>query len=148
MEFLIVVLLIISVLIYFLPSLIGQHKENSLGIFLLNLLLGWTFLGWVVSLLWAVVSPRKIVHQNSGYNLRKCPYCAEYVKEEAKICKHCRMEIPDNSVREEIINELATELIVDNFSGNKEIEYTDRCPHCGVAIAKGATRCFSCWRQV
>jgi len=43
--------------IYFLPTLIAflrQHK-NSLAIFLLNLLLGWTVLGWVVSLVWSVM---------------------------------------------------------------------------------------------
>lgn len=37
---------------YFLPTLIAflrQHK-NTLAIFLLNLLLGWTVLGWVVLL--------------------------------------------------------------------------------------------------
>ena len=26
--------------------------------------------------------------------LRKCPYCAEMVKVEAKVCKHCGREIP------------------------------------------------------
>jgi len=43
--------------LYFLPSLIAfirQHK-NKLAIFLLNLLLGWTVLGWVVSLVWSVM---------------------------------------------------------------------------------------------
>jgi len=43
--------------VYFLPTLIAflrQHK-NKLAIFLLNLLLGWTVLGWVISLVWSVV---------------------------------------------------------------------------------------------
>ncbi len=43
--------------LYFLPTLIAfirQHK-NKLAIFLLNLLLGWTVLGWVVSLVWSVM---------------------------------------------------------------------------------------------
>ncbi len=42
---------------YFLPSLIAflrQHK-NKLAVFLLNLLLGWTVLGWVASLVWSVI---------------------------------------------------------------------------------------------
>ena len=42
---------------YFLPTLIAflrQHK-NKLAIFLLNLLLGWTVLGWVASLVWSVI---------------------------------------------------------------------------------------------
>lgn len=45
------------VVLYFLPSLVAflrQHK-NKLAIFLLNLLLGWTILGWVVSLVWSVM---------------------------------------------------------------------------------------------
>lgn len=42
--------------LYFLPFLIAslrQHK-NILAIFLLNLALGWTFLGWIVALIWSV----------------------------------------------------------------------------------------------
>jgi hypothetical protein len=51
-------LLIITLIfaVYFLPSLIAfsrQHK-NKIAIFLLNLLLGWTVLGWVGSLVWSV----------------------------------------------------------------------------------------------
>ena len=42
--------------VYFLPSLIAFAREhkNRLAIFLLNLLLGWTVLGWVSSLVWSV----------------------------------------------------------------------------------------------
>jgi len=53
-ELLLVVLIFV---IYFLPTLIAflrKHK-NSLAIFLLNLFLGWTVLGWVVSLVWSVM---------------------------------------------------------------------------------------------
>ena len=42
--------------VYFLPSLIAFAREhkNKLAIFSLNLLLGWTVLGWVSSLVWSV----------------------------------------------------------------------------------------------
>lgn len=40
--------------LYFLPSFLGSEKENRRAIFLLNLLLGWSFIGWVVALVWAV----------------------------------------------------------------------------------------------
>jgi hypothetical protein len=43
--------------LYFLPFLIAalrQHK-NVLAIFLLNLALGWTFLGWIAALIWSVM---------------------------------------------------------------------------------------------
>lgn len=44
---------VFSILIYFLPTLCGQKKKNVWGIFILNLFLGWTFIGWVVALVWA-----------------------------------------------------------------------------------------------
>ncbi len=43
--------------LYFLPFLIAsirQHK-NILAVFLLNLTLGWTFLGWIAALIWSVM---------------------------------------------------------------------------------------------
>lgn len=50
-------LIVLFFAFYFLPTLIAflrQHK-NKLAIFLLNFLLGWTVLGWVVSLVWSVM---------------------------------------------------------------------------------------------
>ena len=58
-ELSLVELLVIALIfaLYFMPTFIAflrQHK-NKLVIFLLNLLLGWTVLGWVVSLVWSVM---------------------------------------------------------------------------------------------
>ena len=41
---------------YFLPSLIalGRSKRDITAIVLLNFFLGWTMIGWVVALVWAV----------------------------------------------------------------------------------------------
>lgn len=41
---------------YFLPSIIAivRSKRDITAIVLLNLLLGWTMIGWVVSLVWAL----------------------------------------------------------------------------------------------
>ena len=43
--------------VYFLPSFIAFSRDhkNKVAIFLLNLLLGWTVLGWVGSLVWSVI---------------------------------------------------------------------------------------------
>jgi hypothetical protein len=43
-----------SLLVYFLPSIIGRKKRNRAAIFVLNLLLSWTFAGWVVLLVWSM----------------------------------------------------------------------------------------------
>jgi len=40
--------------IYFLPAYIGRNKRNFNGILVLNLFLGWTVVGWVIALVWAV----------------------------------------------------------------------------------------------
>src|SRR3989338_5288525 len=53
------VILITSVILalYFMPWLIalGRNSKNASGIFVLNLLLGWTLLAWVVCFVWAFV---------------------------------------------------------------------------------------------
>jgi hypothetical protein len=41
--------------LYFLPAIVGSRKRNSGAIFILNLFLGWTFVGWVVALVWATI---------------------------------------------------------------------------------------------
>jgi hypothetical protein len=46
--------IIVGVLIYFLPSIIGRNHKQLSSILALNLLLGWTFVGWVIALVWAV----------------------------------------------------------------------------------------------
>ena len=37
------------VFLYFLPAIIGRDKSDATGIFLLNLFLGWTLIGWVAA---------------------------------------------------------------------------------------------------
>ena len=50
-----------ALIIYFLPTLIAwsRNHRNGTGVFLLNLLLGWTLLGWVGGLVWAVVEQER-----------------------------------------------------------------------------------------
>lgn len=44
-----------AVTAYMLPSIIAwrRHKRNTPAIFLLNFFFGWSFVGWVVALVWA-----------------------------------------------------------------------------------------------
>ena len=55
-SFIGIIAFIISLAVYFLPTIIAavRKKRNILATFLLNLFLGWTFIGWVVALVWAV----------------------------------------------------------------------------------------------
>jgi hypothetical protein len=50
------ILLSLVTLIYFAPSIIAdrKHKRNVAAIFIVNIFLGWTFIGWVVCLAWSL----------------------------------------------------------------------------------------------
>ncbi len=55
MTFLIVSMML---LVYCLPAYVGlmrRHRQAA-AITVLNLLLGWTFLGWCVAMVWAMTS--------------------------------------------------------------------------------------------
>ena len=51
-------LLVIAALLYFVPWIIAllRRHQNAAAIFVLNLLLGWTFVGWVVALVWSMTA--------------------------------------------------------------------------------------------
>lgn len=54
-------LLIAGVLFYMLPSFIAAigNKKGGCLIFAINILLGWSLIGWFVALAWALVADRK-----------------------------------------------------------------------------------------
>jgi len=45
-----------GLVLYFLPAIIAlaRNKRDTTSILLLNLFLGWTAIGWVIALVWAV----------------------------------------------------------------------------------------------
>jgi len=55
-EVVLLLLVIGGLAFYFLPTLIaaGRRKRNTVAIFALNLLLGWSLIGWVISLVWSL----------------------------------------------------------------------------------------------
>lgn len=86
------------IFLYFIPALAASRKnrKNAMPIFVLNLLLGWTFIGWVIALVWAakddalVVAEQAVTSETNEHDPTQiCPHCAETVKAAAKVCKHC-----------------------------------------------------------
>jgi len=102
-------LLLISVLLYLIPAIVAssKKKQNAGAIFALNLLLGWTVIGWVVALIWALTqdpnpqqtppasvaadTPRPLASPQAPAQ-KKCPDCAEMVLAEARKCRFCGHE--------------------------------------------------------
>lgn len=52
----ILLIVLFFIMFYFLPSIIAgsKKKRNAGAIFALNLLLGWTFIGWVIAFVWSL----------------------------------------------------------------------------------------------
>jgi hypothetical protein len=50
-----VIMLIALIALYLTPTLVASRREkrNFGAIAVLNLFLGWTFIGWVIALVWA-----------------------------------------------------------------------------------------------
>jgi uncharacterized membrane protein YqaE (UPF0057 family) len=51
-------IILVVFVIYFLPTIAGWKTKGASGIMVLNLFLGWTVLGWIAALIWAVQSPK------------------------------------------------------------------------------------------
>jgi len=52
-----------GIVFYFLPTIIAfaRSKRDSTSIFVLNFLLGWTAIGWVVALVWALKQDAQVL---------------------------------------------------------------------------------------
>jgi len=75
--------------LYFLPTIVGHHKRDVLGIFLVNFFFGWTVIGWVIAMIWACASeanPPVLVVAGPG---RYCCRCGTISIAGARFCAAC-----------------------------------------------------------
>jgi hypothetical protein len=90
-------ILLVSLGAYFLPTIIAiaRKKTNLPGILLVNLLLGWSVIGWIVALVWAVstervdqVSPAPMFSMAQPAR-RFCSRCGTPDQMGSRFCAHC-----------------------------------------------------------
>lgn len=57
----IIALVVVGVIFYFIPSVVAWKRKHRqlIPIILLNVFLGWSFLGWVGALVWAFLDDKK-----------------------------------------------------------------------------------------
>lgn len=89
-----VFILLVMIALYLLPGIIASSRDHAsaMGIWLLNIFLGWTLVGWVAALVWSVTGgnlPAPAVTQAT----KTCPKCAETILAAAVKCKHCGSEL-------------------------------------------------------
>jgi len=77
-------LIVLGLLVYFIPAIVAWYRyhRNKGAIVALNVLLGWTILGWVAALVWSLMSTQTGAPTRTDLSARKCPWCAELIKSE------------------------------------------------------------------
>jgi hypothetical protein len=76
--------------LYFIPTMVARSRKhrNSSAITALNILLGWTVLGWIIAFIWALTTPGTMTAQAPGGGTY-CASCGRALSTEAKFCPQC-----------------------------------------------------------
>jgi ribosomal protein L32/uncharacterized membrane protein YqaE (UPF0057 family) len=83
--------------LYVLPSILGWKKKQRIPIILVNLLLGWTVLGWIAALIWALADAPMNAAQPSPAAVF-CPNCGKYIQVGAQFCSTCGRPLIPNTI--------------------------------------------------
>jgi Superinfection immunity protein len=79
--------------LYFLPTIIAmaRGKTNLAPILLVNLFLGWSVVGWIVAMVWAVSIERvdQVRMAQPAPPSRFCNRCGKYVEVGSHFCANC-----------------------------------------------------------
>lgn len=64
-EYVAFIVLIFLIIFYFLPSIIAFKRDHhaKIGILIINTIIGWTIIAWVVTLIWAYSTKRSVIDE-------------------------------------------------------------------------------------
>lgn len=77
--------------LYFLPTILAvlRQKANTGPIVLVNVFLGWTFIGWFVALIWALSTQAVDSTPTARMTARLCAGCGQHSQGGTRFCPHC-----------------------------------------------------------
>jgi hypothetical protein len=124
-------------------KLIGDRKGRGGAGLLFGALLGP--IGWLIILL----GPDLKAEQEAA-QLRKCPFCAELVQREAKVCKHCGKDITPDVAQPAPVT--PKPVLQTQNSEKTTADSQIPCPHCGQGLKistlkQGENWCSSCFQK-
>ncbi|ELR63093.1 hypothetical protein C942_04107 [Photobacterium marinum] len=114
----------------------NSKGRSGFGYFLLSLLLS-PLIGFIIALVVSPIDENVEVKELASGRMKKCPKCAELVKREALLCKHCHSDLSEcgDSYQDDLKK---TETFYDPRFPKRN------CPNCGEVIKKGRVYCFHC----
>lgn len=89
-------LIILWVIMALIVAIIAGSKGRSGFAWFL-----YGFLIWPIALVHALVAsstPKAGEKRAAAEGRKKCPFCAEMIKAEAKVCPHCQRDLPEGWV--------------------------------------------------
>ena len=103
----VILAVIILMLIAMIPVFIAKSRksQHTIGILILCTFFGWTLVGFIGGIIWAVLSPveSEIRRSNAkaqnklNQKSKNCPMCAESVMTAATLCRFCGHEFIINN---------------------------------------------------
>jgi hypothetical protein len=105
-----IIFVVLSFGLYYVPTIVAAvRKAPRLGVIVvINVLLGWTLIGWFVALALAfrsrpqkgeadseeATTPNTEAISASALVHRECPHCEQQMRRDASVCPHCQRDSP------------------------------------------------------
>lgn len=97
---------LVSLFLYFLPAFLARNKPEFTSILVLNILAGWTFIGWIIALVWALTakpqaqgSPQPVMANPTPSTAGSffCTSCGQPCPAGARFCSACGAAQPNTA---------------------------------------------------
>jgi len=85
------VVLLLGMPFYFLPSMVAAARRHSnlIGVLLINAFFGWTVIGWIGALVWALTAPSRPADAVTAGAGGTCARCGAPLASAWRYCPMC-----------------------------------------------------------
>jgi RNA polymerase subunit RPABC4/transcription elongation factor Spt4 len=171
-SFIVLIFVLIGICVYFIPSFVAVTRKvtNTGSVFVINLLLGWTLVGWAVALAMAVktnmtqievvtrsadtaasqskppaAQPTPTSALSNAPGSKRCSRCDQKLDDNATICSRCGLSMLSNADEAKISSQ-SDQGIMWCDACDMELDADDKyCRKCGSpAQVLSLNECIEC----